>query len=162
MVWQEKMMAEEPIPIWKTIKVGGFQNADSMQKALEGAGFYIHDFARKMLAKVPFSAEAGEIDLVVVSVERLGLKPIGIYEQICQRAKQLGLALCPAEVAPQLRLQYNGQPPGENLVVATELIIYSDHASLFMMERRWLGACGGDDSYLSHHCYEYFVFSLPR
>lgn len=38
------------------------------------------------------------------------------------RAKQLGLKLCPSDVGPLLRLEYNNQPSGERLNIAMKPI----------------------------------------
>jgi hypothetical protein len=56
---------------------------------------------------------------VSLSVAELGLagKNASLAE-IYARALKLGFELCPAEVAPQLRLQYMNQPLGEFLHIA--------------------------------------------
>jgi hypothetical protein len=67
------------------------------------------------------------VDLVILSVLELGLGEQGAsLKDIYARAKSLGFALCPAEVAPQLRLQYLEQPSGEVLHIAMELIAKYD------------------------------------
>ncbi|HWA64311.1 MAG TPA: hypothetical protein VG866_00410 [Candidatus Paceibacterota bacterium] len=48
----------------------------------------------------------------------LGFTDLPTYGQICDRAIELGLAICPREVGPALRLAYPDQPFGEGLRVA--------------------------------------------
>ena len=55
-------------------------------------------------------------DLVVVSAADLGLAvESASLKDIYSRAENLGLGLAPAEVGPELRLQYFNQPTGEFL-----------------------------------------------
>jgi hypothetical protein len=65
-----------------------------------------------------------QIDLVVVSLVELGFAADAnvALEDIYDRAELLNYSLCPAEVGPQLRLQYLDQPAGEFLHVAMEPI----------------------------------------
>jgi hypothetical protein len=42
-----------------------------------------------------------------------GVEAESSLSDLYKRAKQVGLELCPAEVAPQLRLEYRNQPLGE-------------------------------------------------
>ncbi|MGP0094194.1 MAG: hypothetical protein ACLPKB_30250 [Xanthobacteraceae bacterium] len=69
-----------------------------------------------------------DVDLVVLSVFELGLgeeKNLSLKD-IYARALSLGFALCPAEVGPQLRLQYLDQPTGELLHVAMQPVAQYD------------------------------------
>ena len=107
-----------------------------------------------------------EFDLVVVSVAELGFKDGAIYKDICERAVEYGLELCPAEVGFQLRLAYDNQPKDEWLLIAMEAVRDSDgYLRIFSVgEVRgglWLdGGYGYSDGFwdgLSR-----FVFVRPR
>ncbi|MBI5420884.1 MAG: hypothetical protein HZA35_01050 [Parcubacteria group bacterium] len=84
----------------------------------------VSDYAKAMLKSplfIPSNKE--EITLVRLTVADLGFKEGARYKDIIARAKELGLDYCPAEVGPQLRLQYQDQPSGEWLRIATKPII---------------------------------------
>jgi len=115
--------------VWKTIKLGtGFKTADEFRRALRDGGFRISGWASDILGKPALKAadEETEVDLVKVTVAELGFKEGVRRDQIYERAKEFGLELCPAEVGPQLRLQYQDQPNGEWILVAMEPIFASD------------------------------------
>ncbi|PIT92392.1 MAG: hypothetical protein COU08_02710 [Candidatus Harrisonbacteria bacterium CG10_big_fil_rev_8_21_14_0_10_42_17] len=63
-----------------------------------------------------------DVDLVVRSVNELGFPEGALYDTIIARARERGLDLCPAEVDPQLKLQYTDQPMDEWLHIAMEPI----------------------------------------
>jgi hypothetical protein len=112
-------------PTFRTIKLGtGLKTADDFRGALKKNGNRIGDWANDILGKPAFTvaSEETEVELVVLTVEELGFKDGATRKDIYDRALERGLALCPAEVGPQLRLQYNDQPSGEWLVVAMEPI----------------------------------------
>ena len=120
---------ERQLKVWKTIKLGtGLKTADDFRRALKDDGFNISDWASDILGKPAFKAadEDTEVDLVKVTVAELGFKNGARHNQIYERAKELGLGLCPPEVGPQLRLQYQDQPNGEWILVAMEPIVDSD------------------------------------
>ena len=110
-----------PIPVWKTIALGTYASRDALRDALNG-GCRVGDLASEILARPTFavSKTPGRIALVVLSAADLGFDGAdGVPRAVIfKRAKQLGLQLCPAETAPQLRLQYRDQPVGEFLHVA--------------------------------------------
>lgn len=126
-------------PVWKTIRLGtGQKTADDFRAAFKRGGNKISDWANDILGKPAFTVAAKETEvcLVKVTVAELGFKDGATYREICQRAKELGLDLCPAEVGPQLRLQYQDQPMGEWLIVAMEAISDSDGGlDVFCVER---------------------------
>jgi hypothetical protein len=110
--------------VFRTIKIGtGFKNVDEIRKALVDSGIFIGEKHVNDIFDNPdfkVAAKEIEIDLVIRSVGRLGFKEGAKLEQIYARAKQFGLDLCPAEVGPQLRLQYKDQPTDEWLTIAME------------------------------------------
>lgn len=110
------------LPVWKTIKLGTHKTTDALKKALMDKGRCISNLAADILAKVTVSPTEAELDLVVVSVAELGFKDGALYEDICGRAQEFGLELCPAETGPQLCLQYYDQPLGEWVRLALKAI----------------------------------------
>lgn len=122
---------KQAFAIWKTIQLGtGLNTADAFRGALNSGGLLIGSWADDLLSRPAFKKSVAtrktECDLVVVSVADLGFKNGATREQIYNRAQELGLELCPAEVGPQLRLQYKDQPAGEWLLIGMEPITVSD------------------------------------
>jgi len=115
--------------IWKTIKLGtGLKTADDFRKAIKNGGMKISNWADDILGKSGFTVITGEteVDLIKVTVAELGFKEGARRDQIYERAKELGLELCPPEVGPQLRMQYRDQPNGEWILIGMEPIRDSD------------------------------------
>ena len=144
------------LPVWRTITIGtGLRTADDFRHALTSAGYRIGTWANDILGKPAFTAAAAEspLDLVVASVAELGFRNGATTADIYARAKSFGLELCPAEVGPQLRLQYADQPYGEWLFIAMEPISDSvGYPFIFDVERdgygRWLhGGFGDPDNF---------------
>jgi len=130
---------EHQLKVWKTVKLGtGFRTTDDFRKALKGNRFNLSDWASDILGEPAFTVatEETEVDLVRVTVGELGFKKGAQRDQIYERAKELGFELCPPEVGPQLRLQYQDQPDGEWIFVAMEPILASGGGpEVFLMER---------------------------
>ena len=104
--------------VWKTITLGAFANSFALRNALDAAGCGIGDLAEEILARPAFTLASSktEVDLVAVSAADLGLAVESTsLKDIYSRAEKLGLSLAPAEVGPELRLQYFKQPTGEFL-----------------------------------------------
>lgn len=120
---------ERAFKVWRTIKLGtGPTTADDFRKALKASGCRISDWVNDILGRLAFTASSKEqeLDLVVVSVAELGFKNGTARKDIYAKAQEIGLTLCPAEVGPELRLQYKDQPVGEWLYIAMEPITDSD------------------------------------
>jgi hypothetical protein len=135
-VLSEALLPPQKFEIWRTIRIGGFRNADEVRKAIKNAGMNIGNYANDILGKIPLATSETDVNIVLLSVADLGFKNGAEYGKICSRAKELGLELCPAEVGSQLRLQYKDQPNGEWLIVAMKPITDSDDdLELFVVER---------------------------
>jgi hypothetical protein len=110
---------------WKTIKLGEYPNSFALRNALDAAACGIGDLADEILARPAFTLAAAktEVDRVVVSAVELGLTTDSAsLRDIYSRAEKLGLSPAPAEVGPELRLQYFDQPIGEFLYVGMKPI----------------------------------------
>jgi len=106
------------------------------------------------------------VELTVVSAAELGVESESSLADFYNRAEQLGLMLCPAEVAPQLRLDYRDQPFGETLIIAMEPVnTYGGEPTILSLVN-WgtglalLGGTGRSDFMV--HPYLRFVFAFPE
>ena len=132
---------------WRTIKLGtGLQTVDDFRKAIKKIGNRIGEYANDILGNPEFittSTKEIKVDLVNVSVAELGFPNGATRKKIYAKAKELGLKLCPAEVGPQLRLQYRDQPMNEWLYIGMEPI--TDSVGYL---RAWYIECSGDGLWL--------------
>jgi hypothetical protein len=121
-VAQMSRLKDQPtaFQIWRTITVGLHDGAHAYREALDAARMKVGDAADEILGRpgFPYARIITEIELVLLSVIELGLDPPTSLSGVYERAKQLGLELCPAEVGPQLRLDYRSQLPNEVLHIA--------------------------------------------
>ncbi len=122
------------VRVWQvlqTIKLGtGLKTTNTFRESIKNAGYEMDDLGDDILGKDAFieniSPEEMEVDLVVATPGELGFGYETTYPKIYARAVELGLDLCPAEVGPQLRLQYPNQPRPEYLNIAMKPIVGSD------------------------------------
>ncbi len=114
---------------WKSIILGNCPTVLALHQALVEKGIAIGDLAGQMLRLPPFTlapAVVG-IDLSIVTFSQLGLgSDHASFAEIHARATEAGLALCPAEVGPQLRLQYPDQKVGEYLLIGMKPLPTAD------------------------------------
>jgi len=120
-----------PQPPWKTIRLGTYKSAEELHKALLEANVEINDHSVSMLKKVVLAAEPTEVELVRATVAELGFPNHATLTQIYAAGLKRGWQLCPAEVGPQLWLQYPDLPAGEHNFIAMELI----DGGVFVIER---------------------------
>lgn len=156
-------------PTLITIKLGIHKNMKVLQSAIKDAGFRISDEAYNRLVTRAFTLASEEItiELVTATVAELGFDKDTRYGAICDRIREFGYELCPAEVGPQLLLQYKDQPLDQDLGIAMEAIPDSGNSlDAFVVEHRRRGGrrlfihstnLGG--SYLPEF---QFVFVLPK
>jgi len=137
---------------WKTITLGTHPTMDALRGALEAAGNRVMGGrVNEMLSKTPLSRKEVSVDLVVVPIEDLGFTKATRYDDILKCAVKRGLDKCPAEVGPQLRLQYPNQPHGDVLFIAMDPILaFNGDLRIFMVER-----------YVGEHRLD-FTFGFPN
>jgi hypothetical protein len=134
---------------WKQVTVGNLGNAKTARKQLKAAGIKIGNWGDDILGRATLEDAEATLDLVRVSVKELGLEDGATTAEIYAAAERHGLSLCPAEVAPQLWLQYPDLlPRGEWSLVAMEAIVDSggDRSVFNLVHRgdgRWLFARSG-------------------
>lgn len=121
--------ASVALPIFKTITLGKYQTGYEYRRALNQAGCSVSNSANELLEIPQFicASQETEVDLVALSVGELHLDTGVHYKDMCRRALQEGIELCPAEVGPALRLTYRDQLHGECLRIAMEAISSLDH-----------------------------------
>ena len=127
--WRDKlvnMLREATFPVWRKLQIGLLRKVESYRELLTDDGLQISDYASKVLNKMKLVKVLTTLDLVIVSVAELGFSEGATFAQIIERARQLGLELCPAEVGPALRSAYKDQPKGEWLRIAMEPVADSD------------------------------------
>lgn len=125
------------------------------KKQLEGEmkerKIQVDDYTQSMLDSNDFTVakNAERLNLVRLTVNDLGFPRGATTKEIYDKAQELGLDLCPAEVGPHLRLQYADQPLGEWVYIAMKPIADRDgNPHVFKLERyedglwlsrRWAG-----------------------
>lgn len=111
--------------VWRTVMIGG-KSADVLVRELDAGNFRVNEFAKLMMRQSTFvttrSVRQARLCRVSLKVD-LGIrKELVSFREICARARQAGMVLCPSELGPHLRLQYGDQPYGEYLWVAMKPI----------------------------------------
>ena len=123
--------------------IGG-RTAKELEQELRDKKINI-DYAQDMLRSKSFTTlkNPEQIELIRLKVRDLGFKSGATTDEIYRKAEELGLELCPAEVGPNLRLQYVDQPLGEWFYIAMKQISDRDgNPYWFKLE------CSGDGLWL--------------
>ncbi|MFH1430772.1 MAG: hypothetical protein ABIG71_04655 [Candidatus Uhrbacteria bacterium] len=106
----------------RTIEIGG-KTPEQYKQELTEQGHRMGEWAEDILAKTPTSKEPQDIQTIRLTVGDLGFTEATGYDEICKRAKELGLELAPAEAGPALRLSLIDQPMGDWFRIAMEPIV---------------------------------------
>ena len=91
-------------------------------------------------------------------------------DDILKKGQEMGLQLCPAEVGPQLRLQYDDQPRDESLFIAMKPINLNGWDKIFSVVHnknisdyfKRLDALGATPQYSFYNLDSKFVFIKPK
>lgn len=140
---------------FKNIELGsGPKTASEFEKAIKSEGHEVYDWAKDIMEKMKFEnvKEKTQVELVILKVKSLGFNQNTTRKNMYERALKLGLELSPAEVGPELRLQYRkeDQPKGEYLLIGMDPISDSGGClRVFRVDRdedgeSWLSASIGD------------------
>ncbi|WP_298470709.1 helicase [uncultured Psychrobacillus sp.] len=99
--------------ITRTLEIGGLTKFQLIQK-LENHSIRMNEYAERLLSDDKFTPSKTTYSVTTVSltVRELGFPEGATMPQIFKRAHDVGLALCPLEVGPYLRLEYLDQPEG--------------------------------------------------
>lgn len=91
------------------IEIGG-KTKQQLKEELKNKNIQIGNYAQDLLNSKDFitSKTIEGTDLVRLTVKDLGFPSGATTQEIYQRAQDLGLEFCPAEVGPHLRLNYTG------------------------------------------------------
>jgi hypothetical protein len=153
--------------VWRMTTLGSHKGVDSYRDALDAAGITIGDAADEILGRpaFPYVRSKTDVELTLVSAADLGVASETALADVYKQAKQFGLALCPGEVGPQLRLDYRDQPRGESLTIAMEPVKTYDGSPRILSLMNFgdglalVGSDGRPDFRVPR--YFRFVFALP-
>ena len=119
------------------VEIGG-KSAEQLIAELKAANINISDFAKSMLESSEFVAGKNpeEATLIQLTVADLGFKGYVTTDQIYERAKIIGLELCPDDTGSHYRLKYRNQPMNEWIYVGMKPIRgFAGGASVFRLGR---------------------------
>lgn len=93
------------------VRIGGMSKPELL-RALREQGVLLNVAAEALFEDVRFTTLDRQhvVPIVAVSVAGLGFGEGAVHAQIVARARELGLAECPLELGPHLRLQFPDQP----------------------------------------------------
>jgi len=154
--------------IWRTITLGTYKGVDAYRDALDSARIKLGLSADEILGRpaFPYAKMKTDVKLAVLSAAELGVESDeSSLSDVYERARRVGLELCPAEVGLQLRLEYRNQPLGEALDIAMEPVAtYSGDPTILTLAN-WgtglilIGRDGRSESTVNR--ISRFVFALP-
>jgi hypothetical protein len=95
----------------RVVRIGGMSKIELMAE-LQNRGIQCNDAARALFAHDNFTTSNAvtHVQIVELSISQLGFSRGAKMGQIHNRMCELGLSVCPLELAPHLRLQLLDQP----------------------------------------------------
>jgi hypothetical protein len=138
------------IKTWKRVTVGRIGTFIVARERLKTAEIKVSSFADDIIFSIMYKNTKAKLDLVRVSAKEIGLGDGVNTAEIYAAGERHGLCLCPAEVAPQLWIQYPDLlPRGERLHIAMEAFKHSYCGSIvfhleYCSDDRWLGVNYGE------------------
>ena len=131
----------------ENVIIGG-KTSKELAGELKKKKINVSSYAEDMLKSKDFTVSQSleSLTLVRLKVKDLGFTREPTTDEIYAKEKKLGLELCPAEVGPHLRLQYEDQPLGEWFYIAMKQISARDgDPYVFELARDDDGPWLGDD-----------------
>lgn len=106
---------------WMTIKVGMHKYPDVLRCKITSSDCTVSSGTESLMGQESYTlvAEEMEMHLVKTSARELGFTRKAFLKEVCDGALKHGLWGCYADVGPELRWQYKGQPQGEILRVTS-------------------------------------------
>ncbi len=158
---------------WRQLKLRVGVSGDGFIQAIQDKGMQVHPYSQESMKSEDFILvdQETELALTVISVKELTGNDQASLEEIIDEAKKKGYQLCPNQVGPESRLQYEDQPKGEELIIGMKPIRNPDGiAELFAIENTNVGGkgeyrklllneeCGSDRLF---NGWQKFIFLLP-
>lgn len=124
--------------IFYTIKIGTHQNNRALKKTIISSGNRISPWVKDIITNDTFTLSRNklELDLVAPSIADLGFKDGAYINDVYSYISRIGLEICPAEVGPQLRLQYTDQPADEVLFIGMKPVLSEHGLALFQLRHQ--------------------------
>jgi len=108
------------LEIFKEISIGGLTKEQLIQRLAE-VGIQFNKYAYTLFEHSAFSPgdQAQRVKLVKVNLSSLGLSSPCSFQEILNRASDVGLMQCPLYLGAFLRLEHIDQPEGPYLTIAS-------------------------------------------
>lgn len=109
------------LEIFKTISIGGMTKEQLIKQLIE-AGIQFNEYAKILFDHPNFSPtdHNEKVSFVKLKLSDLSMDNPCSFQELVNRASNLGLRLCPLYCAAFLRLEYLEQPEGSYLTVASD------------------------------------------
>ncbi len=107
--------------MWKLIQIGTVP-AEQLRQHVLSQGFGLEVWADDIIQKVFTVKMPTWIELTKVNLSQLGFSKEVTRQEVIEEAVSRGFGVCPPEVGPLLRSQYNDQPLGEEITIGMDAI----------------------------------------